>query len=170
MAKDTDKYVNILAQRMTQAAANTLEFTEIDIGLSLFDRVGLKVQRLEYELSSATYGMFDSDGDIVEVGLSSSNQISSLSFDQRALVHKCVIVDTQQAGNIGNWLFSTPFVFDFSTLGGGGLLIPPKPLYGAINSASIATTVEGFVRIFFTIEKLTDADYLELVESYRFYG
>ena len=149
---------------------NTLEFQEINVGLNIFDKVGLIIHKLEYEVSTATIAGLTATGDIYELGLVSSNQIANMAFDQRGLIHKVEWVTLAFGTAATMTFFASPRVFDFSTLPGGGLLIPPKPLYLGINSASVAVLGVGFVRIYFTIKPLKDADYFELLETYRFYG
>ena len=43
-----DKYANIIYDEVTESAANTLTFESIDVGLNLFDKIGLKISRVEY--------------------------------------------------------------------------------------------------------------------------
>jgi hypothetical protein len=58
---------------------------------------------------------------------------------------------------------------DFSDFPGGGMLIPPKPLYVAMASTNFSAAGEGYVWIYFTIKTLKDADYFELLETFRFF-
>lgn len=169
-AKQADKYVNMLAEEIVMSAVNTITFSEIVVGLNIFDKVGLKISRLEYDFSISTYQDIDTDGDICTMALVQSNNIDTLGIAQTEVVDNVTIgrIDAGAAANA--ILFDKPIVRDFSTQPGGGLLIPPKPLYVAMQSTGMTVVGGGAIRIYFVIETLTDAEYLELLETRRAFG
>jgi hypothetical protein len=63
-----------------------------------------------------------------------------------------------------------PFVVDYTSLSGGGILVAPRPLY--IGMDTIGAAAAGFctVRLYFTIITLQASEYFELLESRRFFG
>lgn len=160
-----DQYVNMLVQTITMSAANTLTFSEINIGLNLFDKVGLLVNRIEYHPTLATLQDIDTDGDSISIGLTTNNTLASLNPSNAA------VIDLQQlhrvdAGAAANAiLVQTPLIHDFSTLRGGGMLIAPKPLYIAMMSAGLTAAGVAYFRLYFSLVQLSDAGYLELLQT-----
>lgn len=162
-----DKYANVLFQEVTESAANTLTFEAIDLGLSLFDKVGLLVSRIEWynwevRLLAAA--------DVVNFGLSSSNQFATVTAQENSIVtyHYYKVLDYGVAGN--NKIFTSPLVDDFSTLPGGGLLVTPRPLYIFAQGANLAGTITATMRMFFTVVTLKPEEYFELLETRQFFG
>lgn len=164
-----DMYANIIFQTVTQASANDLVFAEIDVGLNLFDKVGLLINRVEYDLTGLVNEM-QATTDAAQMGLTASNQITSLDFSERAVIDYLELDNSIHgtAANLQTFIF--PFIRDFSTMPGGGILVSPKPLYLALDSTGFASAQNVTARIYFTILKLSDADYFELLESRRFFG
>lgn len=166
----TDKFTNILTQALTLSAANTLTFAEIDVGLNLFDRVGLLINRAEFHIRSTVMAEFTAGGDNVQLGLTASNGLSQISETERAVIYKTTMARSD-FGTAGSAQFTVqPLVVDFADLPGGGMLVAPKPLYFAGDSIGLASAHTFYLRLFFTIMTLKDADYFELLESRRFFG
>jgi hypothetical protein len=59
----------------------------------------------------------------------------------------------------------TPVLKDFSTLPGGGLIIPTAPLYVAMSSSGLASVGIMDVIMYYTFKQMSDADYIELVQG-----
>lgn len=172
-AKRTDKFANTISVDITMSAADTLTFEEIDVGLNIFDKVGLLLHRMDAEVNAATIGFLNDNTDNFEVGLTQSNQIASMTLQERAMIDK-IKISMHSEGTLTNektaGAMQEPFNKDWSGLPGGGLLITPRPLYLCMDS--IGAAVAGFctVRLYFTIVQLKPEEYFELLESRRFYG
>lgn len=162
-----DKYPNMLYADVTESAVDTLTFDSVDIGISLFDKVGLLLHRIEWY---QWWYQLVADNDSVEWGLSASNQFASSDSAVAAIItyHKAYVTDFGTAGN--NQIFKEPWVDDLSTLPGGGLLIVPKPLFMFVEGASETAVSVIKARIYFTIIKMKPEDYFELLETRQFFG
>lgn len=167
---NTDKFVNLLTDTVTMSAANTITFKEINIGLNIFDKVGLLLTRIEYDPAAASLQDLDTDGDYLVMGITSSQTIATLSMLNQEVIDQTSLLRLD-AGAAANYnIFARPFVHDFSTMPGGGLLIPPKPLYVAASSGGMTVAAVLYVRLYFIIYKLNDSEYLELLETRRAFG
>ena len=164
-----DQRANVLLSTVTQSAANTLTFNEVNVGLNLFDKIGLNIHMIQYFYNANLYADMDIDQFISQAGLVGSNQISDIGSDERPVFDKKEIY----ANRVGTpTSFETqffPLISDFTGLPNGGLLLPPKPLYVAIDSTNGTTAHTLYMRLFFTIVALKDADYFELLETFRFF-
>lgn len=164
----TDKYANIYLTEVTMSANNTLTFAQINIGVSLFDRMGLLIHRVEYIPSSGSWAQMASVGDEMWFGLVTSNQVAFLSANDNSVVDYARI---KIAGTVDGFMgFEEPLIHSYSDLPEAGLLVAPEPLYAGMNSASFAAVGAVTVRLYYTLRKMTDADYFELLETRRSYS
>lgn len=170
MAVGTDKYSNILTQEVECSGANTLTFEEVNIGLSLFDKVGLLISRIEYHIKANTISEMTAADDNVQGAITTTNQMSTLDPAEQAVIDKILYLRTDQ-GTAGDSHFHTvPMVRDFAEIAGGGLLVTPKPLYLGVTSSGLASAATVTFRLFFTILKLKPEEYFELLETRQYFG
>ncbi len=162
-----DKYANIMFEKATESSANTLTFKKIEIGMSLFDKVAILIHRIEWYNYA---GYLIAADDALSWGLSTSNSWTIVSSDQPSIItfRSLLLRDFGTAGN--NWVIPTPLIDDFSTLPGGGLLTTPKPLFLFVSGTALASPGVVEMRMFFTIQKLSDSDFFELLETRAFFG
>lgn len=165
-----DKFVNLVADSVTMSAANTITFEELNIGLNIFDKVGLLITRLEYDPTLATLADLDTDSDQFIMGLTASNNLTGLGMNQTEVIDSVQLIRTDAGAAANATFFFKPMTHDFSTQPGGGLLIPPKPLYVAAQSTGMTVAGAFTLRIYFIIYKLNDSEYLELLETRRAFG
>lgn len=167
MPAKQDKYANVLYDTVEESAANTLTFEEVNVGLNMFDKVGLLVNRLEY---SAFNQLLTADGDSMEFGLSASNGWTTADPGEDSVIdyNKFKVVDHGTAGNAIIW--QIPYVKDFSNMPGGGILITPKPLYLFVDGDGLGNPGTVKLRMYFTIIKLAPQEYFELLEARQFFG
>lgn len=162
-----DAYENIMTQQIDIAVADTLAFEELQVGLNLFDKVGMVLSRLEYIVPATVLALMTTAGDNITMALTNNNQMASLnSVDQHVI--DAVTVHRSDMGTAATGVFwVNPLIHDFSTMHGGGLLVAPKPLFGAINTSGLGTATGVFfqLRLYMTLVSLTDADYLELLQT-----
>lgn len=164
-----EKFANIAFVTVTETAANTLTFKKLETGIAPFEKVAFLINRIEY-FYQRTVAIFAATGDSLVIGLSASDQFSTAELDNSAIIdyHTQVRVDLGAAGS--GFFDRQPFIKDFSTLPGGGLLVAPNPIYlfGVGSSLGAATTT--WVRFFYTIKHLKSEDFWELVEMRRMIG
>lgn len=164
-----DMFPSLICRNIIQSAANVSTFFELAIGLSLFNKVALLISRIEYTIHTGGLTMMTTTEDIIRVGLSISDNVLFLSADHSQVVDLVALQRIDYGTAASANLVSKPIVSDFSTLPGGGLLVPPKPLYFCIGSAGLATPCTAIIRMYFTVIALQDQEYLELLESRRSY-
>jgi len=169
-AKATDKYVNILNQSLTLSAANTLTFQEVNLGLNLFDKVGLLIHQIRIDLDNGTLrGLVASTDDVI-MALTTSNQVSDLALSKQAVIDNFGLVAVANGTPGDTVIYREPFIMDYTMLPEKGILIAPKPLYLAGISSGLAAVATYNVRIMFTVVPLSGEDYFELLESRQFFG
>jgi hypothetical protein len=167
----TDKFANMINKRITMSGVDTITFEEINIGLNIFDKVGLLINRIEFLPAGSTLDEFQAQADYAAIAVTASNQIASISFADNPVID-AIILDFLEIGanGVSADIKMRPFTRDYSTFPGGGLLVAPRPLYIAMDTVGFAAVGVCDVRIYFTVEKLADSDYFELLESRQFFG
>lgn len=167
MAKE--KYVNQAYLKVVESGANTLTFSKLETGVSIYEKVGWLINRLDYSIDLTDTALAAKD-DAVYYGISVSDQITNVGLINSAVVDRNTIKRIDLGTAASGFLIRTPFEKDFSGLEGGGLLIPPNPIYIFVIgvSAGAAFTVE--CRMFYTVVQLKTEDFWELVEQRRMIG
>jgi hypothetical protein len=166
MAKQTDSYANKAYGVVTESAANTLTFAEIQTNVEVFSKIAWVVHRIEWYIAATQMTKLAAADDVIQAALVSSNSISALSLGAPAVIDLLELA----------LLFSTavaytevpnPRIRDFTQLPGGGIIVAPRPLYLAVKGTSLATALTVAARIHFTVKELAADEYLELVDFYR---
>lgn len=166
-----DVYANIGAIYVTMSAANTLTFQELQTYISVFDKKAMIIHKIIYAPSLASWQELDAEADVMRFGVSTSNLFTSAGPSD--VYNRPDVVDFNHFYTL---LSGTPadidrrlgqFEKDFSTLAGGGLLIPARPVYGWMDTSGFAAAGQLAIRVYFTMKDITVDEYWELVESTR---
>jgi hypothetical protein len=161
-----DRYANVAAVSIQEAVADTLAVTKFAFPFSIMDKMALLISRIEYFFNAL--GQLNSNGDTTYMALMAGSSVVDITQQNDPL-----IIDTMRYQRIDmgaaatGSLFSMPITRDFSTLPGGGLLVAPNPLYGAIKGLGEAGTTSGWMRLYYTYLELATDEYWQLVESRR---
>lgn len=169
-ASVTDRFANMATINNIESAANTLTFKKLETSFGTFEKVAWIIHRIEYYLNSPSTAWNGTD-DTLTVALTVSNSIASLITG--AAITDPAIIDQVAFGRF-DWgaaasgiMVEKPFVHDFTSMPSGGLIIPPAPLYGAIQGSGMASVGLCTQRIYYTIKQLATDEYWELVEARR---
>lgn len=167
MAKMKDEFAQFMYLNVTMSATDTLTFSEVSLGLSLFDYAGLVIERIEYYPSVGSLSLIIDDADQLRMALVGSNSITSLAQDQPQ-VYDLLALNGSADGTPGNFVvIETPIVHDFSTMAGGGLLVPAQNMYIAMDSSALSAACDGSMRVYFRVKQLQAGDFVELVQRLR---
>lgn len=156
-----DSFTNRLIGDLTMSAANTWTDTPVEIGVSLFQQVALLVNRVEFRPALSTLAELAAAGDSLTMMFTSYDPASMPALtDPRIYLYKCI--ETRGAATT---LIESPLVLDLADLPGGGILIPPRPLYFGVISAGFAAAATVAFQLYYTVKELSKEDYLELIQS-----
>lgn len=165
-----DTYSNVINTTLTLSAANTLTFQEIDLGLTIFQKVAILIERADFFISRAVLAELQASADGLQAALTQSNQISDLSITESAVIDQVQLSVTAMGVPANGQVLRIPLRMDYTQLGGGGLLVVPKPLYFAGVTEGFAAAMVLTLRFYFRIVALKPDEYFELLESRRFFG
>lgn len=168
--KGQDMFANMATIVCTESAANTLTYKKLETSIGTFDKIAWVVHRIEYHMFS-TFADFNTTADNVMVAFMTGNtrstlQTSAMFTDPQVL--DCMQITRLDLGAAASgMLIMHPIVKDFTSLPGAGLIIPPAPLYGAVQGSGMANPTTIVLRIYYTVKELATDEYWELVEARR---
>lgn len=169
--KSGDTFANIASIQVDESAANTLTYKKLETGIAVFEKIAWLICRVEYMVNHLEAAYFNGDTDSIKLALTVSNMLTDLGSGRlqtaSEVLHGMQLqrLDFGTAGNTNQPV--QPFIFDFSFLPGGGILVPPTAIYLAIQSSGCATANTAWARIYYVTRELTTEDYWQLVESRR---
>lgn len=160
-----DLYPNRAFETVIQSAADTLTFSQIQFGVGLFQGVAAIIHRIEWFPDDTTMDLLNATNEFMEFALTNRDDLSSIRpTSQNVLAHKSIHVSG--FGTPANaQILATPFISDFSKLGGGGLIIPSNPLYIGMDSTNLGAVGRLDCVVYLTFKELSDAEYVELIQT-----
>lgn len=163
------EYTNIAHIAVTESAANTLTFQKLETGISVNQKVAWIIHKLEYFLAGCvTSAIFDTSADSWLGGLVASNALTDLSDQSNPAVLDSLQIRRIDLGTAASGMFFvSPIIKDFSMLPGGGLLIPPVPLYAAAKGTSLGAATTTRLRLYYSQIELKTDEFWQLLEMYR---
>jgi hypothetical protein len=166
-----DKFANRFCVTVGETIAGTIKYVEVPTYVEAFSHRAFLLHRLEYHVPPGDLDMIIGATDSICMALTSVNNIGSISGaiapEDPGLID---LVQFQEClrGAAASFSFNNmPLMHDFTSLPGGGILVPARPIYGAIQGVSLAAACKGYIRGWFTQVELKADEYLELVDAYR---
>ena len=164
-----EKFANIAFITVTESASNTLTFKKLETGIAPFEKVAFLINRLEYFFSD-TVATFAAANDILELGLSASDQFTDPKISNSAIIDYNEIMRVDVGTAASGWYRHQPYIKDYSTLPGNGILVAPNPLYLWAMGTSLGNATIDSVRMFYTVKQLKQDEFWELIEMRRMIG
>jgi len=164
MAKETLFSSTALIQ-VTESAAGTLTFRKLETGISVYDKLGWVISRIEWKPLVSSLAALDADSSSLSAALVLTDTLTALNDTNPAILAKRVWATKLNGTAATSQLLGIPWVDDFSTLPGGGYLTLPNPLYLAVQSAGDSQTATITARIWFQAIPMSDQEYFNLVQS-----
>lgn len=167
MAKATAlEFANKAYGSVTESAANTLTFSQIQTNVSIMEKVAWVISRIEWVFTAAQIALLVDDGDAYEVALCGSSKISTLSLSDPMVIDYFNI--RKFVSTAVGWGYIAPmWIREFSALPGGGLIVAPNPLYLAVKGTGLASAGGVSARIYWARLEVSPDQYLELLDFYR---
>lgn len=162
-----DVYANKAYGQCIESAANTLTYTELPTNIDIMAKIAWVISRIEWYFSADMTQLMAGGGDCIQVALTASKGMATLALSEAAVIDFAEF-EFVLRGTAANFeLFQKPFLRDFSSLPGGGLIVAPRPLYIAVKGTSLATPVTAGCRIYFRTVELDSSSYIDLIDFYR---
>lgn len=164
-----EKYSNVAYLSVAESAANTLTFSKLETGIAPFEKRAWILSRLEY-FFTVTVTNWAATNDRIDFGLAVSNSFTTVALSENAILD-LNNMRRLDMGTAGSGFFQyQPFMKDLSTIPGGGLLVPPNPIYIFAQGTALTSAVTVNCRMFYTSVDLKADEFWELVEMRRMVG
>lgn len=169
-SKATDKFVNKAYATVTQSAANTQVYGEINFNIPTFDKVALIISKIEYHFATSAWAEMVANTDQMLFGLTTNASLGAITV---ANLSNPAVIDINYITNIvvGAVVSLTqvrdPLTIDYTNMPEGGIIVPPRPLYLFFNTAGFVAASTAYVILWFRYLGLSTEDYWDLVESTR---
>lgn len=164
--KKTDSFANVAALNLTESAANTQTSAKFNFPFSIMDKMALIIHRLEFDFTSPD--QLNSSGDQILAGITAAATVSDMGNPTDPLIIEMMRIQRIDMGAAASgMLLHGPYVKDYSSLPGGGILVAPNPLYGMIKATGAAAVTTIHIRAYYTYIELATDEYWQLVESRR---
>ena len=159
MARNEDRFANILMAEVVESGANTLTFKEILTGISLGMGIGMIIDQIDYWPPTNMGAQLVATIDRIRMGFTVSDSITELNADDRSIIH---MVEFHSGGAAAvPQIHTNPIPFQFFPP-----IIRASPrLFLAIEGESIAAAVTAQARMYFRYIDLSTQEYLELAET-----
>ncbi len=164
-----DKYAN-QAFVSVVPTTNVLSFAELATFVSVFEKKAFLINRIEYVFDSGLILEMDEETDLVQFGLSTSDTFAVATVGTPQVIDYNFFITLLQGAGVSSHIVKQPWVKDLSTLPGGGLLVPCRPIFLWMVTGGMSAPGELLARIYFTVVDLKAEEYWELVEATRLVG
>jgi hypothetical protein len=162
-----DTYANLCIVTVAEPAINTLTFKKIDAQISFNQKVAWIISRVEYFVSSLAAATFNGDSDALHFGLSCANSWVAPTLEEITILDFNWVQRLDYGAAAAQERSHMPILKDFSNLPGGGMLVPPAPLFGFLKGNGLAVVTTMTARIYYTVLDLSPDDFWQLVETRR---
>jgi hypothetical protein len=162
-----DKFANIAYLTVTESAAGTLTFEQLQMATMMMDaKYAVLIHRAEFYFGA--YSSLNSTGDKVTFGLTVTDRVTDLADLSQPEILFFNVTERLDFGTAANGnLLVKPSQVDFTSLPGGGLLVPADRLYLGIQSSGAAAAMQVKMRLYYTVMGVSVEDYWDLVEARR---
>jgi len=145
---------------VSQTVANTAGYHSINTGYRLSSGNGLLIHRVLFFVGVAIFQDLVVAGDELQVGLFSGTDTTDFnSTNAQKHAAKCVV--SAEAAPLGRWV--SPLELKFEDLPGGGILVPPSPLYAGLQTFGAAAAYTVGFEMWYTPVQIPKPETLEMV-------
>lgn len=163
--KILDKYANMAIVQVDESAANTLTYKKLEMGTSLFDRVGIIIRKVEWYVH-ANLNYIVANSDSIQCAITNTNTLADIGPEYEGVLVRRTFRAWVYGTPATAQLYGEPWVDDLSALPGGGIIMLPNPLYVAVKGVSLASAcTDVTAKIYFTFVELTNEDFFELMQA-----
>ena len=159
MARNEDRFANILMAQVVMSAANTITFKEILTGISLGMGIGMLIDQIDYHVPRATVAELLTTVDTLHIGFTVSDGLVDLSADDRQVIHMTELAQTLTTSGVVQVV--SPLSHQFFP----PIIRAAPRLFLACNTAGFASAATVQARMYFRYIDLSTQEYLELAET-----
>lgn len=150
------------------AASSGITYEAVNTGLSVTDRIGWLLQKVEV-FGPTSNALISSSNVGVQFGISVSNTMTFATLTDAMVLPQIKFACQFRRYDLGTAASGIveyiPKVYDYTNLSDGGQLIVPQPLYGWVQPMTVSSATPFLWRAWFQACQLTDADYFNMLQA-----
>ena len=166
MASKKDVFTQQAYLSVTEDAAGTVKYAQLDTRFSLGTEVLWEINKIDYGPDGATLKELDAETDELIFGIAVSNQSDSPSLSDPAIVAYESLLPLVHGTPANLEIFRRPIVVKYDP----PLAILPQRLYLFVQSVGFAVPAGISARVHYREVKITPQLYREILETYLMLG
>jgi len=166
--KQTDTFANIAFLSVTESAANTLTFAQLQLANTLMaEKAALIIHRADFFIQGGPSN-FNGAGDKQSMAITLTDRLTDISdLSQPEILFMIERQRWDFGAAASGFLNDEPSVADFNTMPGAGILVPADRIYIAAEGTGLVNPSTVSCRLYYTVKPLDTADYWDLIEARR---
>ena len=159
MARNEDRFANILMAKVTASSANAITFKEILTGISLGMGIGMLIDQIDYFVPKATVADLVTTSDALRIAFAVSDGLTAFEADDRQVIHMTEIALTLTTSGVV--AIKSPLSYQFFP----PIIRAAPRLFLGVDSDGLAAAAVVYARMYFRYIDLSSQEYLELAET-----
>lgn len=166
--KSGDVFANMAFLGVTESAANTLTFAQLQLANALMsEKVAMVIHRIQV-FSSVGPSAFNASGDQQRIAVCLTDRLTDIQDLSQPEILTTITKERWDFGAAASGMVvTTPLDFDFNAMPGGGILVPADRIYVGVQGLSLAVATSAYIRLWYTIMPLSKEDFWDLIEARR---
>ncbi len=158
-----DRFANIFTATVTETAAQALTFTEMNLGITLRDRIALVIDELYFYPTIASLLLMTTSGDLIQMAITISDSVTNIGdLTDRRIIYDELIGRLDFGTAASGTLLRTPIKASFAP----PIIVLPTRLFFGIDSVGTATPVSATLRMHYrTVSVTSDRQIIEVLET-----
>jgi hypothetical protein len=165
--KSSDQYANIAFLKVTESAANTLTWARLQLANTLLtEKTAVLIHRADVQLDHH-FTILSANTARITAVVSVSDRITDIRDLSQPEILLQIEYQRIDATAVSTHVIKQPEILDFSSLPGGGILVPADNLFVGIKGLTAGAAGLVSVRLYYTVKALKTEEYWDLIEARR---
>lgn len=159
-----DMFPNVYSAAVTQSAANTLTFVQLNLGIGFRDFLGVAIDSLRFYPLAAMVNEMTTDNDRLHMAITTSDTVTDITDMSDQRVVEAWSLTRKDFGTAASaQLYTRPWLIEFAP----PILALPQRLYLGLDSAGLASAGTAQLRMHYRTVNISQQQQLvEVLETF----
>ena len=160
-----DRFANVFTASVTMTGANALTFAELQFGITLRDRIAIAIDEILFYPSSAVIAEMTATGDLVDLGLCTSDQITNIAdLADRRILYNSRFIRLDYGTAAAAQMIYLPIKVEFNP----PMISLPNRLFFGMDTVGLASAGGCTMRMHYRTVNITqDQQLIEVLEAFQ---
>lgn len=159
-----DRFANVFTSQVVMSSNNQITWVEMNFGISLRDRIAIVIDEIYFYWRTSAIAEMTATGDFLQAALASSDQITSITANERRIYALEQLVRLDLGTAAGGVMVRTPAKQSFAP----PLIVLPNRLFLGANTGGLASAMTLDVRMHYrTVPITAERQLLEVLETFQ---